>query len=288
MKVHVLAYAKLNLCLEVQGLRSDGFHQVRSLVQTIDLADRIEIAPGREVQVSCSARLNGPNIAEHAVLALLDRKKSRAGVTIRIEKNIPIGAGLGGGSSNAAAVLAVVNRLFPPVIPHPVLLEIAMSIGSDVPLFLTGGCVRVSGKGGPEEFLPPRSEVYVLLVPPIHCSTGDIYRAWDELTATTEPSWKDDCLVLGRNDLFPAAASLVPELNVFRKAVEDLGGCYSGMTGSGSGFYVAFSDRIQAKQACDNLRRQEPGCRVYYCQPTSTGFADSAADIGFAEKGDEA
>jgi len=285
MRARVLAYAKLNLCLEVCGLRSDGFHEIRSLIQTIDLADRIEIAPGRDIQVSCSAKVNGPNIAEQAVHALLKRKKARAGVNIRIEKDIPMGAGLGGGSSDAAAVLAVTNRLLPPVIPSSELLEIAGSIGSDVPLFLTGGCLRVSGRGDPEAFLPPRSEAYVLLVPPIHCSTGDVYRAWRASMTGTSRVGKDGP-ELGRNDLFPAAMSLAPELNSFRKTVENLGGCYSGMTGSGSCFYAAFGDWIRAEQASAELRRQEPSCRVYYCRPTSTGFAEPST-IGFAEEGDE-
>ncbi len=278
MKTRVLAYAKLNLCLEVHGLRSDGFHEIRALVQTIDLADRIEIAPGRDVQVSCGTKLNGPNIAEQAVRALLRRKRTRAGVTIRIEKDIPLGAGLGGGSSDAAAVLAVVNRLIPPVIPHSDLLEIAGTIGADVPLFLPGGCVRVSGRGTPEEFLPPRSEAYVVLVPPVHCSTSEVYRTWRAAPLATDRCRKDGP-ELGRNDLFSAAVRLVPELQGFRNAVADLGGLFSGMTGSGSGFYATFADGVQAEQACANLRRQEPGCRVYCCQPT---------DVGFAEEGDEA
>lgn len=286
MKARVLAYAKLNLCLEVRGLRSDSFHEIRSLVQTIDLADRIEIAPGRGVQVSCTAKLDGPNIAERAVRALLKQKKTRAGVTIRIEKNIPMRAGLGGGSSDAAAVLTVVNRLLPPMIPSPGLLEIAGSIGADVPLFLTGGCVRVSGRGNPEAFLPPRSETYTVLVPPVHCSTSEIYRAWHP-TMVTMDRFQGDGPELGRNDLFPAAVGLVPELQGFRNAVAGLGGLFSGMTGSGSGFYAAFADRVQAEQACASLRRQKPGCLVYCCQPTSTGFAEPTG-VGFAKEGDEA
>ncbi|MEE8593972.1 MAG: 4-(cytidine 5'-diphospho)-2-C-methyl-D-erythritol kinase [Candidatus Bipolaricaulota bacterium] len=286
MKAHVLAYAKLNLCLEVQGLRSDGFHEIRSLVQTIDLADRIEIATGRGVRVSCSAKLDGPNIAEQAVRTLLKHKRIRAGVNIRIEKNIPMRAGLGGGSSDAAAVLAVVNRLLPPVIPSSDLLEIAGTIGADVPLFLTGGCVRVSGRGNPEAFLPPRSEAYAVLVPAVHCSTSEIYRAWHAAMPPKDRS-QGDCRELGRNDLFPAAVRLAPVLQGFRNAVADLGGLFSGMTGSGSGFYAAFADRVQAEQACANLRRQEHGCRIYYCQPTSTGFAE-LTDVGFAEERDAA
>ena len=285
MKARVLAYAKLNLCLEVYGLRSDGFHEIRSLVQTIDLADRIVIAPGRGVQVSCNAKLGGPNIAERAVHALLKQKRTRAGVTVRIEKNIPMRAGLGGGSSDAAAVLAVVNRLIPPVVPSSDLLEIAGTLGADVPLFLTGGCVRVSGRGDPEGFLPPRSETYAVLVPPVHCSTSEIYRSWHAAMPATN-RLQGNGPELGRNDLFPAAVRLVPDLQGFRYAVADLGGLFSGMTGSGSGFYAAFTDRVQAEQACVRLRRQEPGCRVYCCQPTSTGFAEPTG-VGFAEEVDE-
>lgn len=285
MKSRVLAYAKLNLCLEVYGVRSDGFHEIRSLVQTIDLADCIEIAPGRGIHISCSTKMNGPNIVEQAVRALLKEKRTRAGVNIRIDKTIPMGAGLGGGSSDAAAVLAIVNQLLPPEIPSSELSEIAEDIGSDVPLFLTGGCVRVSGRGAPDEFLLPRSEAYALLVPPVHCSTSEVYRTWRASAAADR--FRQDDLELGRNDLLPAAVKLAPELKAFRKAVEDLGGSYSGMTGSGSGFYAAFRDRTRAEQACVKLRRQEPDCRVYYCQPTSTGFAESTG-IGFAEEGDEA
>ena len=284
MKARVLAYAKLNLCLEVRGLRTDGFHEIRSLVQTIDLADQIDIAPHADVQISCSAKLDGPNIAEQAVHALLQQKKTRAGVSIQIEKSIPMSAGLGGGSSDAAAVLAIVNRLIPPELSSSDLLVIAGSIGADVPLFLTGGCVRVTGRGDPQGFLPSRSEVYAVLVPPAHCSTSEIYHTWSAAIAATSYSQVNGS-ELGRNDLFSAAVKLAPELQGYRNAVSDLGGLFSGMTGSGSGFYAAFTDRIQAEQACVKLRRQEPGCRVYCCQPTSTGFVELAG-VGFAEEVD--
>lgn len=268
----MLAYAKLNLCLEVVGLRSDGFHDIHSLVQTIDLADHIEISWGTDIQVSCSTKLDGPNIVEQAVRRLLNEKRSRSGIHIKIEKNIPMGAGLGGGSSDAATVLAVVNRLVPPVLPSSELSRLADTIGADVPLFLTGGCVRVSGRGNPEAFLAPRLETYVVLVPPVHCATSRIYRAWHVPVAPTSGSRPGDWLELGRNDLFQAAASLIPELQGFQDAVAGLGGRFFGMTGSGSGFYAAFDDRVHANQAWLDLTRQQPGCRVYYCRSTATGF----------------
>ena len=281
MKARVLAYAKVNLFLEVRGLRSDGFHEIRSLVQTIDLADRIEIVPGTGVHVSCSEKLNGLNIAERAVRALLREKRAGTGMNIRIEKNIPMGAGLGGGSSDAAAILATVNKLVPPFIGRSRLSEIASSIGSDVPLFLAGGCVRLSGLGHPEQQLPPRSESFALLVPDVHCSTGDIYRAWQPGDAILSEQ------ALGRNDLCPAAMRLHPELEAYQDLIGGIGGLYSGMTGSGSAFFAAFPSRSEASLACERLTRQGTGCRVYCCQPTSVGFAEPAT-AELTEKGKEA
>ena len=272
MKARVLAYAKLNLFLEVCGMRSDGFHDIRSLVQTIDLADRIEIAPGTGIRVSCTEKLTGSNIVEQATRALLREKRSDAGLNISIEKNIPIGAGLGGGSSDAAAVLALINRLVSPVIAQSKLLEIAASIGSDVPLFLTGGCMRLIDLGHPEQQLPLRSETFVLLAPDIRCSTGEIYNAWRSTdTPASDPT-------LGRNDLYPAAVRLYPKLEAYRNTLNEAGGLYSGMTGSGSAFFAAFPSQTAARLACGKLARQAPDCRVYYCQPTNTGFAEQRGE----------
>lgn len=268
MKTHLLAYAKLNLFLEVCSLRSDGFHEIRSLVQTIDLADRIEITPGTGVNVSCSEKLAGPNIAEQAVRTLLREKRTRAGMDIRIEKSIPIGAGLGGGSSDAAAILATVNRLVPPMIPESTLVEIARSIGSDVALFLTGGCMYLTDRGEPEQQLPLRPESFVLLVPDIHCSTEDVYRAWESDDATSTEQ------TLGRNDLYPAAMRLYAGIEAYRNTIGGIGGLYSGMTGSGSAFFAAFPSHIEASVACERLTRHEPAGRIYCCQPTKIGFAE--------------
>jgi len=276
VRAHGLAYAKLNLSLQVIGVRLDGYHEIQSLVQTIDLADRIVIETAPAVHVACSTRLSGPNIAESAVRELLQEKGSQEGVHIWIEKRIPIGAGLGGGSSDAAAVLSIVNRLIPPRISESRLAEIGGRIGSDVPLFLTGGCVGLTGVGRPEQQYPVRSETFVLLVPDIHCSTKDVYEAW-------EPADTSDCGEnLGRNDLAAAAIRIHPELEAASDAMRKLEGLYFGMTGSGSAFFAAFSNETEARSAFEKLTRQEPDSRVYYCQPTRSGFAESV-DSGFEE-----
>lgn len=271
MKALVLAYAKLNLSLEVVGLRSDGLHEIRSIVQTIDLADRIQIASATGIHVSCSKQVEGINIAEHAVRALLRAKKITSGVCVSIEKAIPIGAGLGGGSSDAAAVLATVNRFFPPVLADGELLEIAGSIGADVALFLCGGCVVVGGAGDPKRELPVRQESFVVLVPDIHCSTRAVYRAWRPAHRVATAK------TLGRNDLHAAAVSVYPELEGYRDAIRQVDGLYSGMTGSGSAFFAAFASRADATRACKQLTGQGLGTRVYCCQPTKTGFAELSA-----------
>ncbi len=277
MTVRVLAYAKLNLFLAILGKRADGFHEIESLVQTIDLADQIEVSLAPTVTVNCEPRLAGINIAETAARALLQEKKTQAGVHIRIEKHIPMGAGLGGGSSDAAAILTVVNRLIPPRVPDSRLVDIAASIGADVPLFLTGGCVSLAGVGRPEEQHSVRSEAFVLLVPDVHCATKEIYQAWRSEDAGESP------FELGRNDLAASAEKIYPELEAVGAAINNLGGDYSGMTGSGAAYFAAFADPTRARSAYETLTRQQPGSRVYYCQPTRAGSLVVSGDSGIAK-----
>lgn len=273
MTVRVRAYAKLNLFLDVCGLRSDGFHDIYSHVQTIDLADVIEIRSATDIQILCSEPVDGANIVDQATRALLREKQSQAGIHITIEKHIPMGAGLGGGSSDAAATLAIVNQLIPPQLPAHRITKIASEIGSDVQLFLRGGCMELSGRGDPGRALPNRSESFVLLVPPLHCSTRDIYKMW-------RPSdGQETRTALGQNDLFHAAMRIYPELGGYRDVMDGLGGLYSGMTGSGSAFFAAFSNREEAARAQDELTRHRSECRVYCCQPTASGYAQERGEV---------
>jgi 4-diphosphocytidyl-2-C-methyl-D-erythritol kinase len=268
VSLQLLSYAKLNLSLEVLGRRDDGFHNIRSIVQTVNLADRIHLSPADHVSVDCSAIVEGVNLAERAARALLDWKRSYRGGRIQIEKRIPMGAGLGGGSSNAAAVLAGIDRLLPPPIPPEALDVVAAQLGSDVPLFLAGGCQRIEGTGRPVQQLSLRSETYVVLVPPIHCSTAEIYRAWSpspRAETSHAPMW-------GRNDLYAAAVRVVPALERYADAMARRGGIYSNMTGSGSAFYAAFTSDGEAVHAREVLKRDHPECQAFVCHPTNAGL----------------
>jgi len=272
MNVRMLAFAKLNLNLEVLRRRDDGYHEIRSLVQTIDLADRLALSSAAEVRVVCDTVIEGTNLAERAARAVLERKRARAGVRIDLEKHIPMGAGLGGGSSDAAAVLTALDRWIPPRLGDDVLCEIGASIGADVPLFLRGGCLELSGWGMPQRSLTSRRETFLVVVPPVHCATAEVYRAWVP-SAVPHPSG-----VLGRNDLLAAALHVHPELSAVEDALRALGGGYSGMSGSGSAFFAAFGSRAECEAARERIARQLKDVRVYCCSATNTGCVEERDD----------
>lgn len=264
-----LAFAKLNLSLAVLGRRPDGYHEIDSLIQTVDLADRLDISVrgGRGIVVDNSLRtIQGPDLALRAAAALLAAKDVERHVEIRIEKGIPAGAGLGGGSSDAAAVLAALDRLTPPCLSGSALAQIAGTIGSDVPLFLVGGRLRVSGRG---EIVTPeravRDEAYAMVVPPVHCPTPDVYAAW---TTHRLPRTSSG---LGRNDLLGPALHLHPELRPVSDAVLQCGAAYAGMSGSGAAFYAAFPSKSEAVTAARHLADALPSCTVHVSCPTSRG-----------------
>jgi 4-diphosphocytidyl-2-C-methyl-D-erythritol kinase len=272
MTVHVAAYAKLNLSLRVLGLRADGYHEIVSEVQTIDLTDHLTIDLGGEaVRVESDLALQGEDIVEQAAVALFQRKQRDQGVSIRVEKGIPIGAGLGGGSSDAAAVLSVLDRLTPPELSFAALCEVGAGIGSDVPLFLHGGRIRMSGRGERVERSLDRSAGYfVVLVPPVHCATGPIYARWDAIAATAQELRGNEAK-RGENDLLDAALDVHPELVPYHEAMRSLDADYHGMSGSGSSFYAAFDERAAAERAGASLKRQFDSADVAVSRPTPTG-----------------
>jgi 4-diphosphocytidyl-2-C-methyl-D-erythritol kinase len=160
--LELIAPAKLNLVLEVTGRRSDGYHDIASVMQTIDLADRVrlDLAPAIEIDVGGEELLGVPregprNLAFSAAHALAEAaRRPDLGVRIELEKRIPAGMGLGGGSSDAAAVLRGLNRLWGLELPAAALADVAATVGSDVAFFLQGGAALVTGRGEIVEPLP--------------------------------------------------------------------------------------------------------------------------------------
>lgn len=263
----VLSFAKVNLSLAVLGRRPDGYHEIDSIVQTIDLADEIGIEiGGTRIRVDNDLTdLTGRDLAEVAAERILHAKGATIGLRIEVKKRIPAGAGLGGGSSDAGTVLAVVDRLVPPRLPEGTLHELASEIGSDVPIFLRGGRLRVTGRG--ERIAPagrPVTGSLVLLVPPIHCETAEVYRRWSGSSAESVRG-------SGENDLLGPALSAYPALGRYHDAVRAVGGVHAGMSGSGSSFYAAFPGRAEAEGAAAALRERFPEAEVFVCRSTEAG-----------------
>ena len=176
----VKAHAKLNLCLEVLGRRSDGYHEVRTVMQAIDLADDLEIVPSNTLRVSCDdPALEGEsNLVWQAATALAASCGRLPLADITLRKRIPTGMGLGGGSSDAASVLLALNELWGLNLPLEKLVEIGSRLGSDVPYFFWGGAALASGRGDIIEPAPSAIGVPVTLIVPeftIQAKTARMY-----------------------------------------------------------------------------------------------------------------
>jgi 4-diphosphocytidyl-2-C-methyl-D-erythritol kinase len=281
------AYAKLNLGLKVLGRRPDGYHDILSVFQTIDLCDRLtfEEMPDGETEVVCPdpGLPAGPeNLVYRAVEAFRGATGLGRGIRVSLAKVIPVGAGLGGGSADAAAVLRTLNRTEGGGLPEGRLQELALGIGSDVPFFLRSGTAVVSGRGEVLRYVSWPSEVhYVLVHPPFQVSTGWAYgrvsgRLNLALTSRSKyvklinsmgdgPICARDLFACIENDFEPVVAEAWPLLGDLRRAVEKAGAEACCMTGSGSVLYGVFFDAGTADRATALLR--EGGCRVFPCRP---------------------
>jgi 4-diphosphocytidyl-2-C-methyl-D-erythritol kinase len=213
----VIASAKLTLSLRITGIRDDGYHLIDAEMVTLDLADVLHIEPGGD-GVEVSGQWGVPAGEDNLVRRALRLAGREAGV--RIDKRIPPGAGLGGGSADAAAVLRWAG------FDDPIA---AASIGADVPFCLVGGRARVRGIGEVIEPLPYESRELTLLLPPFGCSTPAVYAAWDELGG---PSGEHG------NDLEPAALAVAPDLARYRDELGDATGRRPRLAGSGSTWFV--------------------------------------------------
>ncbi len=276
----VLAYAKINLSLRVGSRRNDGYHPVQSLIQTIDLADQItiETAPKGEFHVWNSLGIDPQaDLAAKAAGAVLAEIGSSAGIRIRIDKRIPAGAGLGGGSSDAAAVLVAVNWLLGEPLAQQELHRLGAPLGADVPLFLYGGSLRVSGRGDTiHRCSSNREETFVVIVPRLHCNTAHVYDRFDRLSPPRRmEALTDGDLELAENDLESAATDLYPQLAPIAAAMQLLAkadeASFAGMSGSGSAYYAAFRVPGAAEQAKRSLQKDFPEARVFVARPTSRG-----------------
>lgn len=215
----VVAPAKLTTSLRVVGRRDDGYHLLDAEMVSIDLADVLTFAAGDGLVLRGPAAAGVAAGSENLVaraLAAVDRT-----VAVHVYKAIPAGAGLGGGSADAAAVLRWAGRADP---------EVAVGLGADVPFCLAGGRARVTGVGEVLEPLAFEPRTYTLQLVPFGCSTVDVYRAWDRLGG---PAGEHG------NDLEPAALEVEPRLGEWRDRLAEVSGARPRLAGSGSTWFVA-------------------------------------------------
>jgi len=271
----ILAFAKINLELRVLYRRADNFHELRTVFQTISLADRIQIAftPARKTTIVVRSNVDiADNLIARAADACLGAKRTTGRVEFDLDKRIPIGAGLGGGSSDAAAVLLALPALAGKTLDWPTLLKLGSELGSDVPFFLLGGTAVAIGRGTELYPLPDHTPARGLVVAPeIHVSTADAYRRLSaQLTTESQQNkmvsfqsavWRGSVsgpreaeALYGQNDFETVVFSRHPELKSIKRRLLKLGARPALMSGSGSALFGLFARRDELHRAIQSLR----------------------------------
>jgi 4-diphosphocytidyl-2-C-methyl-D-erythritol kinase len=286
-EVRIPAFAKINLRLDILGKRPDGFHELRTIFQTISLCDelRLRTSRGREITLrtegnqSLSAEPPQKNLVYRAVNALRRELKIRGGVEIELKKTIPAGRGLGGGSSDAAAALLGYLRLTKKKLPSARLLQIAASLGADVPFFLHGGRALGVNKGDEIYPLPDIPKLHILIVSPkeIHVPTPDAYR-WLKAKplALTKSAvnhklfefcalcWSAQGSGLS-NDFERPVFRRHPRLDRIKRELLQRGAAEASLAGSGSAVFGVFPSPAMARRAAVGF----PHDQTFVCETIS-------------------
>ncbi|MBR5295449.1 MAG: 4-(cytidine 5'-diphospho)-2-C-methyl-D-erythritol kinase [Clostridia bacterium] len=279
MKITLTAPAKINLTLALTGLREDGYHLLESVMQPLSLADTVSVSKiPSGITISCSKEgipLNEKNLCYKAAKAYLDEAKIDGGVKIDLIKCIPDGAGMGGGSSDAAAVLKAMAALYPAKVD---LFPIAAKIGADVPFFLMGKTCLCRGVG--EELTPisfplKKSLFCVVLKPKESLSTPEVYRRYDlgKPDFSSPLSDKEIEILNGsspqaffslmKNDLELPAMTLLPAVLETKELLLSFGADAAMMTGSGSAVFALFLNEEKAKKCNEQLKKENK--ESYFC-----------------------
>ena len=267
-RIKVLSPAKINLFLHITGKRPDGYHNLLSLICCINLYDTLYINLGADkTSVTCThpdVPLDKTNIALKAASTFLKAINIDKAVGIHITKRIPVGAGLGGGSSNAAAVLLALNYYYDHPCSMDKLISMGLSLGADVPFLIFRKPAVVSGIGEKLESFHGLSNRHILLIyPGFSISTAEIFKKYDLRLTKTKNKNKINLFVKDKNkiesllwnDLEKIAATEYPEIYDVKKALLSQGAQGVLMTGSGSAVFGLFSDFSRAKTACDAISR---------------------------------
>lgn len=270
------AFAKLNLTLDVLGKREDGYHNIKSIMQTISIRDDVEIdvGTGEPWTLECSQEgipTDERNLAWKAAKVYCDRlKKDPNGLTIRITKRIPSGAGMGGGSADAAAVLRALNRHYGSPLSILALAELGAQVGSDVPFCVLCGTAMCEGRGELLRKLPDMPDcVFVVCKPEFSVSTPELYKKIDQVAIPKHPDHMamESALLAGDvakvadliyNVFDPVVTADHLEINYIKSICNSYGALGMQMTGSGSAVYAIMPSFEYAAVVCNMLKDNYP------------------------------
>jgi len=266
------AYAKINLTLEVIGKREDGYHEIASVIQAIDLCDVLSFQPREHIYLACNIpQLVSPNnLVFKAAKLLQDFTGSSGGAAISLEKAIPLASGLGGGSSDASATLQALNEIWGLSLAPEDLKRIAANLGSDIPFFLSGGMTAlVEGRGEKVTGLPPLPKTWVILIkPPIEIAnkTQKMYASLDPSHFTQGESTQRVVEIIKRGERIApqfcynvfdeVAFSFFPGLDEYRLHFLAAGAGQVHLAGTGPTLFTLAEERAQGEEICRRLRKE--------------------------------
>lgn len=279
-KIKLKALGKINLGLDVLGRRPNGYHDVRMVMQTVYLYDQILLEKTDKEGISLETNLfylpvNENNLAYRATKMLIDEFAIKEGVHISLEKHIPVAAGMAGGSSNAAAVLYGMNRLFQLGLTDQELMDRGVQLGADVPYCIMRGTVLAEGIGEKLTPLPAMPKCHVLLAkPPISVSTQKVYEKLDAQKVTKHPDIDGILLGLQTGDLEKITSSMgnvlenvtiteYPQIERIKDVMKEEGALNAMMSGSGPTVFGIYDDKMLARRAAARIREEQLAKQVH-------------------------
>ena len=282
------AYAKINWSLDITGVRADGYHLMDMLMQPVSLSDEITLSPSPVLGITTDgwppSRADETNLAYRAALALKNETGYPSGASVHVRKRIPIGAGMGGGSTDAAAVLVGLNRLWNTGLSSQELERIGLKLGADVPFFIRGGLTRTRGIGEELECIPCSHNYWLIVIQPCPgLSTAKVFSLWDGSAGYRRPETdlalqalvSGDLPALCRhidNVLQPVSEQLRPEIVSACADLTARGAKAARMTGSGSAVFGVFRSGTEAEKAFRNLSQHYKTIFVCHTQHDSFRF----------------
>ena len=282
------AYAKINLGLDVLRRREDGYHDVKMIMQTIQMYDMLEMEKSEKPGIHLTTNLsyipvNENNLVYKAAKLLMDQYGIEEGITINLNKFIPVAAGMAGGSSDAAATLVGVNKMFQLGLTRQQLMELGVKIGADVPYCVMRGTALAEGIGEKLTVLPPMPPCYVLIGKPgISVSTKFVYTNLNLGPDTHHPDIDGMMRAIDEGSLPGVTARMAnvlervtipayPVIEEIKNHMKNHGACNALMSGSGPTVFGIFDDQKKAQEACRELKKSGLARQVFLTKPFQNG-----------------